>query len=228
MSENPLTEIRRQPSLALHERVYRALRRSIISGIYEPGQRLTEEEVAGEAGVSRTPVREAFRLLASDGFVEYSRNRGVVVIDFGVDEIWDMWRLRASLEGLAAELAAERITGPEIDELGKLLDGMKMACEAQDWDQMTDLLMEFDDVICTSARAQPLIAMFKSLQSITWDLRSLVHTSPMRNTVPYSDHVKIYKAICEGDGEKARRLTEDHVLQWGKVFVQEYRKNHRC
>ncbi len=217
--DSPLGEIRRESRVSLFERVYQALRRSIVLGVYEPGQRLTEEEVANEAGVSKIPVREAFRLLVSEGLLEYSPNRGVVVVDFGLNEIWDIWRIRAGLEGLAAELSAERISQSEISELARLLCELEVAAAAEDTDRITELLMEFDGVIVASTKSPVLVAMARSLQSITWDMRSYIQTSSMREPVPYLEHRRIYEAICEGDGEKARALTEEHILRWGRVFV---------
>ncbi len=224
--DSPLGEIKHESRASLFERVYQALRRSIILGIYEPGQRLTEEEVAQEAGVSRIPVREAFRLLASEGFLEYSPNRGMVVVDFGVDEIRDIWRVRANIEGLAAELSAERISQSEIAELTDLLQGMEVASAVEDWERTTELLMEFDEVIIASTKSPVLMAMARSLQSITWDIRSYIQTSSMREPVPYLEHRKIYEAICEGKAEKARTLTEEHILKWGKIFIQELERRH--
>src|SRR5438874_11414386 len=105
----------------LRDKVVDELRRRIIDGVYEPGDRLTEERLADDFGVSRNPVREAIRVLEAEGFLRAQPRRGDVVAQMSVQDVEDLFDVRMSLEELAARLAAQR-RGPDDSEvLNKLL-----------------------------------------------------------------------------------------------------------
>src|SRR3989304_10009044 len=94
----------------LREEVYGALRRAIVQGELSPGNRVVETELAGRLGISRTPVREALRKLAAEGFIAKGPGSSLVVSAMSPEEVEETFRIRAVLEGLAAHLAAERAT----------------------------------------------------------------------------------------------------------------------
>lgn len=98
------------------------IREAIMDGRLAPGQRLKEEELARELGISRTPVREALLILQTDGLVEASPNRGATVRSYDLDDLGDLYMLRAALEGVAARLAAERATPRELAKLRRSCD----------------------------------------------------------------------------------------------------------
>ena len=107
------------------------LRHGIASGRYKPGERLVEERLAAELGVSRNPVREAIRSLASEGLIEVTPRRGAVVMSLDRDDAWEMIEVRAALEGLNARLAARRRPAHLIDQLKAVLEqGRAMAASA--------------------------------------------------------------------------------------------------
>ncbi len=96
------------------DQVYQQLRRLLIEGYYPPGSRLVEERLAQDLGVSRTPVRQALVRAAAEGLVQIFPNRGAVARSFTVDDLIEIYDLRALLEGHAAYLAAQRITAEQI------------------------------------------------------------------------------------------------------------------
>lgn len=207
-----------------YEAVYRSVRRSILNGDYKEGTRLTEEELAAKLGVSRTPVRDGLKKLADEGFVEFNSKRGAVVIKLYTNDILDIWRLRATLEGLAVELATERISDLGLIELKNILNMIKEAGDNSDWEKVTNGLMEFDATINKYAGNMQLSMMLDWIYTLTWDLRFLVHTSRIQDKNPYYEHNAIYEAICAKDKEKARMLMEEHDIKWGKLFIDEYKK----
>ena len=93
------------------------IRSKILLGEYGPDGRLVEEQIAGELGVSRTPVRQALTAIEAEGLVEIFPNRGAIVASFSPDEVWKVYDLRAAVEGLAVRRAAESIDEAELDEL---------------------------------------------------------------------------------------------------------------
>src|SRR5262245_63600525 len=96
---------------------YEAVRAAIVEGRYAPGHRLVEQGIAAELGLSRTPVREALRMLQAEGLVVSERNRGAMVRPLSSTEVVDLYGLRIRLESYAVELATERATETELGEL---------------------------------------------------------------------------------------------------------------
>jgi DNA-binding GntR family transcriptional regulator len=107
------------------ERAYQSIRQRIMDGTFAPGTPLREEMLAGEIGVSRTPVRDALRRLLADGLVESTRNLGTFVSEITTDDLLEVYQLRATLEGFAARRAATRITAEELATLERLADEME-------------------------------------------------------------------------------------------------------
>lgn len=106
------------------EVAYDVIRSAIVEGEFAAGERLPEEDLAERAGVSRTPVREALRRLASEGVVEFVPNRGAQVAEFSQQDLQELFDLRAVLEGFAARLAAKNATEEDMVHLGRLADEM--------------------------------------------------------------------------------------------------------
>ena len=116
----------------LREIVYEELKRQIVVGEIAPGTRMMEVELADEMGVSRTPVREAIRKLEKEGLVSIEPRRGAYASDISIKEMVDVLEVRQDLEGMAAGLAAVKVTEEEKEELLKATEGYKHAVESGD------------------------------------------------------------------------------------------------
>src|SRR5690349_11404148 len=125
--------------LPLRDQVLMALRRAIINGRYAPGERLTEDRLAEDFGVSRNPVREALRVAETEGFVVVLPRRGAVVASPSSTAIADIFAIRERLEPLAAKLAAERATPQDIAGLRSLLEQAREATEREDLVRVAEL-----------------------------------------------------------------------------------------
>ena len=125
--------------LALRDQVLAELRRRIVDGDYAQGERLTENRLADDFGVSRNPVREALRVVETEGFVQILPRRGAVVATLDELAIRDLFAVREQLETLAAGLAAERATEADVARLRDLLEQASAATEAEDFDQVAEL-----------------------------------------------------------------------------------------
>jgi DNA-binding GntR family transcriptional regulator len=145
------------------ERAYHSIRQRIMDGSFAPGTPLREEMLAGEIGVSRTPVRDALRRLLADGLVESTRNRGTFVAEITSDDLHEVYHLRATLEGFAASRAATRITPAELAALERLADEMEALDGGTDLDARTArfhaLNTEFHTVMVRAARSRRLEGM---------------------------------------------------------------------
>lgn len=127
----------------MQESVADMIRDLILSGQLEPGQRLTQNQIAEQLGVSRTPVREALQKLASEGLVTFSPYKGASVAEFSAADLMDIYSIRIALEGYCARLAAAQITDEQLVQLEALLDQMKEAYERADRWQLLAVNREF-------------------------------------------------------------------------------------
>ena len=148
----------------LREVVFDSLREAIINGTLRPGERLMEIQMAEELGVSRTPVREAIRKLELEGFVVMMPRKGAYVAGISFKDIEDVFEVRASLEALASGLAAERITGEELEDLERILVRKKEIIADSDLPAFVESDTQFHDSLYKCSRNQRLIQMLSNLR----------------------------------------------------------------
>ena len=122
-----------EQDLSRAELAYKRLREGIRAGEFRPGQRLRETELASRLTMSRTPVREAIRRLASDGLIEVAPSRGVMIIDLNKQQVRELYALRETLEGAAARLAAQHASPAEIEAMGDLRAHLELGCHGANW-----------------------------------------------------------------------------------------------
>src|SRR4051812_10300996 len=134
-------------TLSLGERAYRRLRDSIVQGTLQAGSRISERSLASALGISAQPVREALRRLEQDGLVVTLPRRGTVVAEFGLERLAELGRIRAALEGVAAALAAERMSGEDLASLTRIVRGMRGATAAADTAALADLNERFHAIL---------------------------------------------------------------------------------
>jgi DNA-binding GntR family transcriptional regulator len=190
----------------LRDKVVDELRRRIIDGVYEPGDRLTEERLADDFGVSRNPVREAIRVLEAEGFLYAQPRRGAVVASLSARDVEDLFDVRLSLETLAATLAAER-AGANGAALEKLLARARTTKRTAD---LAALNTRFHSEICQLAGNALLTGLMESLHGrLQWVYRQSVET---RAADSWAEHRELAEAILAGDAEAAGRAARTHVL----------------
>ena len=123
----------------------------IVTGKIPSGTRLTEEKLAGEFGVSRTPIREALRMLERDRLITVARGRGASVVSLSRQEVIDTYQCRGTLRGLACRLAAERITPESLARLHRILDALEEAISDEDVGAIFSCTVRFNQVIAEVA-----------------------------------------------------------------------------
>ncbi|MCX5303237.1 MULTISPECIES: GntR family transcriptional regulator [Streptomyces] len=186
-----------------------AIRDDIVSGVFEPGGRLTEEVLARRYGVSRVPVREALRTLESEGFVTTRRHAGACVAEPTEQEAADLLELRMLLEPLAAARAARRRTDAHLKVLRGLVRlGQERARRGQGED-LRSLGGWFHETLAQSSGSPGLIALLTQLRhKIAW---MYVVEAPVRPAESWAEHGAIVDAVARGDAERARALTALHT-----------------
>lgn len=202
---------RDRASLPLGEAVFRALCQALRDGVYRPGDRLREEEVANRLKVSRTPVREAFGRLVTKGFVEPAGARGLVVRSLGAAEVVELYALREILEGAAARLAAQQASQPEIDALVDL----EAAFEAHGDDphEMARLNRLFHEAIFGSAHNRYLDSALQELQDSIALLGATTFSVGGRPRTAAQEHKDIIAAIAGRDPDAAEAAARAHIRE---------------
>jgi len=195
----------------LREIVFETLREAIINGLLKPGERMMEIQMAEELGVSRTPVREAIRKLELEGFVVMIPRKGAYVAGISMKDIADVFEIRAALEGLAAALAAERITEEELEHLERLLVKIAECIEANDLKSLVDVDTEFHDTLYKACRNERLVQIVSHLREQIQRFRTTSLASPGRMRYALEEHRKIVEAVSERNIEMARAIATEHI-----------------
>ncbi|SEC29119.1 GntR family transcriptional regulator [Streptomyces sp. TLI_105] len=186
-----------------------AIRDDIVSGVFERGARLTEEQLARRYGVSRVPVREALRTLESEGFVVTRRHAGAQVAEPTEQEAADLLDMRALLEPLGAARAAQRRTESHLKVLRGLVRlGQERARRGQGED-LRSLGGWFHETLAQASGSPALTALLTQLRhKIAW---THVVEQPAQPVEAWAEHGAIVDAVARGDAERARALTALHA-----------------
>ena len=196
---------------SLAERVSEELRRSILTSRRQPGDRLIEDRLSAEMGVSRMPIREALRTLAAEGLVELQPRRSAIVADISPDVARDLVEVRATLEGLNARLAARHHQPGIIAELREVLEQGNRAARTASVDDLVRLNGEFHDKLAEAGRNSILWDIMRMLRERT-GLVFAINTA-RRAQQDWDEHSRILAAVIDGDEEVAAILAARHVRQ---------------
>ena len=200
-----------QPQM-LHEAVVAQLQRMIVEGVLAPGTRLNERLLCDKLCVSRTPLREAFRVLAAQGLIALLPNRGAVVLQLSAEDIRNTFEVIAGLEAMAGELACARITESEVNELRALHFEM-LACHAmRDLPGYYRLNYLIHDGINKAARNEVLRRTYSTINSRLQALRFRSNFDHDKWDTAVREHCAMIEAIEARDGARLATLLKGHVL----------------
>ncbi|HPT86322.1 MAG TPA: GntR family transcriptional regulator [Bacillota bacterium] len=211
MERRPLVPIKLDNYKPLRELVFESLREAIISGQLRPGERMMEIQLAEEMGVSRTPVREAIRKLELEGLVEMIPRKGAYVAGLSLRDIADVFEIRRALEGLAAELAADRITDEELERLERYLVIISEQIEAGNLEEVVQTDTDFHTLLYQASRNNRLSQIINNLREQIQRFRTTSLSYPGRMKAALEEHRKIVEAISSRDEEQARRIAQEHI-----------------
>lgn len=199
------------PRQGLHEAVADRLRQSIVEGTYQPGDRLNERVLCESMGVSRTPMREAFKKLAGEGLIRLEPNRGAIVPAMTQHEVAGAFEVIASLEQLSGELAAKRATDDEISAVLAKQEQMQKAHRAKDLSTYYRLNAEIHSAINEAAANPVLTETFQKLNTRLQSLRFKSNLNQEKWDAAIEEHAKIAKAFELRDGPLLGRLLRKHL-----------------
>lgn len=209
MSTNPTNMGDKPVERSLADQVYHELKRRILDGDYRAGERIREADATAMLGVSRTPVREAFRRLQSDGLLEFEAQRGAIVAELDRQEVAELYAMRQHMEGFAARCAAQHATESEIRALEYILEQTKIPdAEVHQFNQIN---WELHYAIYSAAHNRFLIRAFDALSTSMSLLQGAKYIPPGRPELLYQEHREIVEAIKNRDPDAADEAAQRHV-----------------
>jgi DNA-binding GntR family transcriptional regulator len=205
--------------LSLRDQVLAELRRRIVDAHYLPGERLTEERLAADFGVSRNPVREAMRVVEAEGFVEVQPRRGAVVATPAADTMRDMFAVRALLEPLAARVAATRATNDDLAGLRGLLDQARVATESGDLGRVAELNSALHRRVFELSGNRWLVQFSVAMyRHVHWVFRL---GAAARAAHSWEEHVRLVEALEAHDADAAELAAAEHVQAAESAAIDE-------
>ncbi len=197
---------------SLHEELAGALRDLIVEGALAPGSKVPERELCARFSVSRTPLREALKVLAAEGLVVLEQNRGAWIGQITLAELEDVFPVMGALEALAGELAAARITPEELLEVERLHAAMMAEFEAGDLGRYFGLNQKIHEAILAAARNRTLANQYTSLASRVRRARYLANMTPARWRRATEEHERIVEALRRRDAAGLAAVLREHLL----------------
>ena len=211
------------------QEVYQRLRSAIVSGTLAPDSRLYEQRIAGELGVSRTPVREALAMLDAEDLVVSGQNRGTIVRRVTVDEVRETYDVRAVVESHAARLAAELISSDQLAMLRRVDNRMRRAMdrphaiEDEQVRRLGELNAEFHRTIGVATGNRVLARTMGWLLTTPLYARAYYTYSDPLKRVSISDHARMIELLAERDSDACERFWREHLYRGRDYMIEHLR-----
>lgn len=196
---------------SLRGRVFHKIRDDILSGKYKEHEELKEVAIGEELGVSRTPVREAFRQLELEGLIQIIPNKGAYVTGITVNDVKDIYMIRSRLEGLCARWATEKITDEQMEEMEENVYLAEFHAQKGHMDQMAELDNRFHEIMYEACDSKMLEHLLKDYHNYVLRVRRKT-LSTNRGTESNNEHRMIMEAIKAKDADKAEELAHAHMI----------------
>ncbi|MBW2038468.1 MAG: GntR family transcriptional regulator [Deltaproteobacteria bacterium] len=213
MVKRGLWEIKDRERKTLREVVYERIKRGIQRGEFKAKERLIEQRLAEDLGVSRTPIREAVSRLEQEGMLDKVPRGGIVVRGTTNEEIEEVFGLRAILESYAASLATKKMGEKVLTNLQGIIDRSQQALERGNIDKFIQLNTEFHEVIYRSSRSDKLYQMINNLRDYFYKYRVFILRIKGMPQMSLRDHQLMVQAMREGNTQKVEELVKEHILR---------------
>jgi len=204
-------------NLSRAEYAYQRIREAIRSGEFQPGQRLREADLAEHFKVSRTPIREAIRRITADGLLELVPGRGLAVAQFSMQQVRELYFLRATLEGAAAAAAAQFASPSEIKAMGDLLDQSEAALDHPVETARLNALLH--QVIHEAARNRYLSQALAQMSDALALLPGTTFEAEGRSVLALAEHRGILGAIIARSPERAEEVARSHIRRASETRI---------
>lgn len=205
---------------ALHDEAAQRIRALIEAGELAPGSRIPEKRLCEEFGVSRTPLREALKVLAAEGLVELLPNRGARVVRLTRDMLEDTFAVMGALEALSGELACQRMTEAELAELQALHYRMLAHYRRREREAYFALNRRIHEGIIAAARNEALSDVYQRLSARVRQARYATRLSEAHWAQAVADHEAMNEALAARDGERLARILRAHLRHKLAMFIE--------
>lgn len=208
----------------LREKILETIRDSILKGSLKPGEKVAEPELAERFGISRTPIREAFRQLESEGYLTVIPRKGAVVTDLSERDVEEFYAIKSILEGYAARMAAERLSEKEIERLEAINAKLEGLAAEGDVKTFFRIHNEFHELFIRASGNEKLADLIGQLGLKFNRLRVASLSLPGRMAISVKEHKKIIAAFRGKQGETADNLVKKTASIGGQVLIESMAK----
>lgn len=197
--------------LPLRDIVFHKLREAILQGQLKPGERLMELQLASKLGVSRTPIREAIRMLENEGLAIMVPRKGAQVAGMTEKDMEDVMEIREVLDELAAQTACDKITTRQLAELANTMKNFEAAICQGDLNMIAEYDVQFHDIIYEATDNAKLVAVLNNLREQIYRYR--IEYLKDENNYPalIHEHQEIFSALKERDKESVKDIMRKHI-----------------
>ena len=204
----------------LREKILETIREAILKGDLKPGEKVAEPELAERFGISRTPIREAFRQLESEGYLTVVPRKGAVVAALSERDVQEYYAVKSILEGYAAELAAKNLTDKELAKLEAINDRLKKLASEGDVKTFYKVHHEFHDTFLKAANNSKLYELIVQLGQKFSRLRMASLSVEGRMSISVAEHDKLLDAFRHHNGKAAESLVKKTAAIGGTVLLE--------
>ena len=204
----------------LREKILETIRESILKGQLKPGEKVAEPELAERFGISRTPIREAFRQLESEGYLTVIPRKGAVVTALSERAVEEFYAIKSILEGYAAQMAAENMSEKDIEKLEQINQKLQELADEGDVKNFFRVHNEFHEVFIRAAGNEKLLELINQLMMKFNRFRLASLALPGRMEISVKEHEKIIRAFKRKDGAQADSLVRKTASFGGQVLIQ--------
>lgn len=213
------------PRAALHQQVAKRLRQMLVEGRIAPGAKLNERELTEVLQVSRTPLREAIKMLAAEGLVELLPNRGAIAVALSETDVRNTFEVMAGLEALSGELAAQRITAQELAEIKAMQFEMMAAYTRRDLSNYYRLNALIHSAINAAAKNPVLAVTYNQVNARLQALRFRSNQDDQKWERAAKDHEKMIQALTARDAPAMRDILLTHLFKKRDVVLEQLRRD---
>lgn len=205
---------------SLRGRVFNKLRDDILNGVLKENEELRESAIGEALGVSRTPVREAFRQLELEGLIRIVPNKGAYVTGISAADVADIYEIRSLLEGLGAKWATKRISKEKIEELEETIMLSEFHLAKENYEQLTELDNRFHMLLYEACGSKILTHQLKDFHQYVQKQRHQTLSNRERSKEAVMEHKAIMEAVRDGNAELAEKLADEHICNAYRNMVK--------
>jgi DNA-binding GntR family transcriptional regulator len=207
-----------EPKL-LSEDIAESIKAAIIKGKFKPGEKISEGELAESMGISRTPLREAFRKLENEGFIEIIPRKGAVVTEIDAQDVYDLYEIKSTLEGLAARLAAVNMQDKDLEKLEKVNEELKVLIDQNDLEAFYKAHTRFHEGFVKLSGNRRLNHIISNLNDHFKRFGIVSLTLPGQYENAIKQHEEIIQAFRKGNEKLVEERVKNNVMTGGKVLI---------